>query len=169
MQYTENTFHEVHITTVGLDHKTKEVQIDNKTYKIQIWDTAGQERFRSIAKNYFKGAHGIILIYDVTNKDTFESVRNWIKQIKEEVNDNVCIILVGNKIDMEDQRVVTKEQGESMANEYGLTHYECSAKTGDNVEKSFNDLVKTTVENFSKVVGNIQLKKNNKKKKKCCK
>ena len=168
MQYTENTFHEVHMSTVGLDHKTKNVQIDGKTYKIQIWDTAGQERFRTITKNYFKGAHGIILIYDVTSNDTFESVRNWIKQIKQEVDDKVCIILVGNKIDMEEQRVVTKEQGESMANEYGLTHYECSAKTGENVERSFNELVKKTVENFSKVAENIQLKKMKKKEKKCC-
>ena len=168
MQYTENTFHEVHITTVGIENKTTNVTIENKTYKVQIWDTAGQERFRSITKNYYKGAHGIVLIYDVTNKDTFENVRKWIKQIKEEVDEKVSIILVGNKIDKEDQRVITKEQGESMAQEFGLTHYECSAKTGENVQQSLKDLVKTTVENFSKVVENIQLKKNIKKKKKCC-
>ena len=94
-------------------------------------------------------------------------MRKWIKQIKEEVDEKVSIILVGNKIDKDD-RVITKEQGESMAQEFGLTHYECSAKTGENVQQSLKDLVKTTVENFSKVVENIQLKKNIKKKRKCC-
>ena len=138
MQYTENTFQEIHMSTIGLDYKLKNVQLDeNKIYKLQIWDTAGQDRFRSITKNYYKGAHGIILLYDVTEKKTFENVRNWIKQIKEEVNDNVCIILVGNKIDMEGKRVVSTEEGEKMAEEYDLMFFECSAKTGENVNEIF--------------------------------
>ena len=172
MQYTENTFQEIHMSTIGLDYKLKNVQLDeNKIYKLQIWDTAGQDRFRSIAKNYYKGAHGIILLYDVTEKKTFENVRNWIKQIKEEVNDNVCIILVGNKIDMEGKRVVSTEEGEKMAEEYELMFFECSAKTGENIDEAFNELVKKTVENYSKLTDNIQLKKNKKKnkdKKGCC-
>ena len=168
MQYIDNTFHEVHISTVGLDNKIKDVELDDKVYKVQIWDTAGQDRFRSITKNYFKGAHGIVLLYDITDKGTFESVRNWIKQIKEEVDDNVCIILVGNKIDLEDKRQVSKEQGESMAAEYGLMHFECSAKTGENIHESFNELLKKTVENFSKAAENIQLRKIKKKNKKNC-
>ena len=168
MQYIDNTFHEVHISTVGLDNKVKDVQLDDKVYKVQIWDTAGQDRFRSITKNYFKGAHGIVLLYDITNKVSFENVRNWLKQIKEEVDDNVCIILVGNKIDLEDKRQVTKEEGENMAEEYGLMHFECSAKTGENIHESFNELLKKTVENFSKVVDNIQLRKSKKKNKKNC-
>ena len=168
MQYVDNTFHEVHISTVGLDNKVKDVQLDDKVYKVQIWDTAGQDRFRSITKNYFKGAHGIVLLYDITNKVSFENVRNWLKQIKEEVDDNVCIILVGNKIDLEDKRQVTKEEGENMAEEYGLMHFECSAKTGENIHESFNELLKKTVENFSKVVDNIQLRKSKKKNKKNC-
>ena len=170
MRYTDNTFQEIHMSTIGLDYKLKNVQLDDgKMVKIQIWDTAGQDRFRSITKNYFKGAHGIVLLYDITDKGTFESVRNWIKQIKEEVDDNVCIILVGNKIDLEDKRQVSKEQGESMAAEYGLMHFECSAKTGENIHESFNELLKKTVENFSKAAENIQLRKIKKKnKKKCC-
>ena len=169
MRYTDNTFQEIHMSTIGLDYKLKNVQLDDgKMVKIQIWDTAGQDRFRSITKNYFKGAHGIVLLYDITDKGTFESVRNWIKQIKEEVDDNVCIILVGNKIDLEDKRQVTKEEGENMAEEYGLMHFECSAKTGENIHESFNELLKKTVENFSKVVDNIQLRKSKKKNKKNC-
>ena len=118
--------------------------------KIQIWDTAGQDRFRSITKNYYKGAHGIILLYDITNKKTFDNVRNWINQIKEEVSERVSIILVGNKIDDEEKRVVKKEEGENIAKEFGLMFFECSAKTGVNIDTTFNELVKKTVENYSK-------------------
>ena len=100
MRYTDNTFQEIHMSTIGLDYKLKNVQLDEgKIVKIQIWDTAGQDRFRSITKNYYKGAHGIILLYDVTNRKTFDNVRDWVEQIREEVSDKVSIILVGNKID----------------------------------------------------------------------
>ena len=100
MRYTDNTFQEIHMSTIGLDYKLKNVQLDEgKIVKIQIWDTAGQDRFRSITKNYYKGAHGIILIYDVTARKTFDNVKAWVEQIREEVSDKVSIILVGNKID----------------------------------------------------------------------
>ena len=152
MRYTDNTFQEIHMSTIGLDYKLKNVQLDDgKMVKIQIWDTAGQDRFRSITKNYYKGAHGIILIYDITNQKTFENVKNWINQIKEEVSNKVTIILVGNKIDDEDHRVVSTEQGEKMANDFGLMFFECSAKSGVNIDSTFNELVKKTVENYSKV------------------
>ena len=170
MRYTDNTFQEIHMSTIGLDYKLKNVQLDDgKMYKIQIWDTAGQDRFRSITKNYYKGAHGIVLIYDITDKKTFENVRNWVKQIKEEVSDKVCIILVANKIDAEDKRVVSTEEGEKMAAEYDMMFFECSAKTGNNIDNAFNQLVKKTVENYSKIdqSGTKLVKKKNKKKG-CC-
>ena len=170
MRYSDNTFQEIHMSTIGLDYKLKNVQLDDgKMYKIQIWDTAGQDRFRSITKNYYKGAHGIVLIYDITDKKTFENVRNWVKQIKEEVSDKVCIILVANKIDAEDKRVVSTEEGEKMAAEYDMMFFECSAKTGNNIDNAFNQLVKKTVENYSKIdqSGTKLVKKKNKKKG-CC-
>ena len=121
MRYVDNTFQEIHMSTIGLDYKLKTVQLeDGKMVKIQIWDTAGQDRFRSITKNYYKGAHGIVLIYDVTNKKSFENVSNWINQIREEVSDKVTIVLVGNKIDEEEKRVVTTEQGKKMADDFKL-------------------------------------------------
>ena len=167
MRYTDNTFQEIHISTIGLDYKLKNVQLeDGKIVKIQIWDTAGQDRFRSITKNYYKGAHGIILIYDVTDKKTYENVKAWIEQIREEVSDNVTIILVGNKIDDFEGRKVKKEEGEKAAKEFGLSFFECSAKTGENIDLIFNELVKRTVEQFSKSDREGGEKLNSKKKKK---
>ena len=169
MRYTDNTFQEIHMSTIGLDYKLKNVQLDDgKMVKIQIWDTAGQDRFRSITKNYYKGAHGIILIYDITNQKTFENVKNWINQIKEEVSNKVTIILVGNKIDDEDHRVVSTEQGEKMAKDFGLMFFECSAKSGINIDSTFNELVKKTVENYSKVKMEGEKLKNKKGGKKGC-
>ena len=171
MRYIDNTFQESYLSTVGLDFKVKNVQLDDgNTYRVQIWDTAGQDRFHAITRNYFKNAHGIILIYDVTLIESFHNVKNWIKQIKEEVTDKVSIILAGNKIDMEEKRKVTKEEGEKMAADYGLKFYECSAKTGENVEEAFKDIVTKTVENFSKIDEKEATKLKNKKGKKkgCC-
>ena len=168
-RYTDNTFLDIHISTIGLDYKLKEVKLkDGKTVKVQIWDTAGQDRFRAITKNYYKGAQGIALIYDITNQITFENVRKWIDQIKEEVSEKVPIILVGNKIDIVERRVIKKEDGESMAKEYGLLFSECSAKTGENIDSTFNQLVEKTVENYSKVTKGETLNNKKNKKKSCC-
>lgn len=171
MRYADNTFQEIHMSTIGLDYKLKNVQLDDgKIVKIQIWDTAGQDRFRSITKNYYKGAHGIILIYDVTSRKTFENIQNWVTQIKEEVSEKVNIILVGNKIDDENNRKVSSEEGKKMADQWGLDFFETSAKSGINIDTTFNDLVKKTVETYSKTEGKGD-KLNNKKsgnKKKCC-
>ena len=169
MRYTDNTFQDIHMSTIGLDYKLKNVQLENgKMVKIQVWDTAGQDRFRSITKNYYKGAHGIVLIYDVTENKSFENVKNWMNQIKEEISDKVSIILIGNKIDDEEHRKVTTEQGESMAKEFGIMFFECSAKTGENIDGIFNDLVRKVVDNFSKSSDSGQKLKNKKKKGKGC-
>ena len=171
MRYSDNTFQEIHMSTIGLDYKLKNVQLDDgKIVKIQIWDTAGQDRFRSITKNYYKGAHGILLIYDVTSRKTYDNIKNWVTQIKEEVSEKVTIILVGNKIDDEKNRKVSTEEGEKMAKECGLSFYETSAKSGINIDSTFNELVTKTVEKYSKVDGKGD-KLNNKKsgnKKGCC-
>ena len=104
LRYCDKSFQDAHLSTIGLDYRLKTMTLkNNKSIKLQIWDTAGQDRFRAITKNYYKGANGIILIYDVTNKQTFENVKNWITQIKEEANQNVIIYLAGNKIDMDEE------------------------------------------------------------------
>ena len=170
MRYSDNTFQEIHMSTIGLDYKLKNVQLDEgKIVKIQIWDTAGQDRFRSITKNYYKGAHGIIVMYDITNTKSFENVKNWIEQIREEVTNKVIIFLVGNKTDDIENRKVKSEEGQKMAVDCGLSFFECSAKSGENVDHIFHELVKKVVETYTKIDGKgdkLNSKKN--RKRGCC-
>ena len=153
LRYCDKSFQEAHLSTIGLDYRLKSMTLQNdKNIKLQIWDTAGQDRFRAITKNYYKGANGIILIYDVTNKQSYENVKNWLTQIKEEATPNVIIYLAGNKIDVEeDQRVITTEDGQKIADEYKLPFKETSAKNGINVNEIFQELVEKIDETFSKL------------------
>lgn len=121
----------------SIDFKIKNLELDGKRIKLQIWDTAGQERFRTITTSYFRGAQGILLVYDVTDRRSFESIRNWVGQIQQHADVHVNKILIGNKCDMTPQRVVTTEEGQSLANDFGIQFFETSAKNDVNVEKSF--------------------------------
>ena len=153
LRYCDKTFQDAHLSTIGLDYRLKSMTLKNKkNIKLQIWDAAGQDRFRAITKNYYKGANGIILIYDVTNLQTFENVKNWITQIREEANKNVVIFLAGNKADLpEESRAVQKEDGQKMAEEYNIPFQETSAKEGINVNETFQELVEKIDEVFSKL------------------
>jgi Ras-related protein Rab-1A len=111
--------------------------MEHKTIKLQIWDTAGQERFRTITSSYYRGAHGIIVVYDVTDMDSFTNVKQWLHEIDRYAADNVNKILVGNKSDLEATRVVTTEQGQEFADSLGMVFVETSAKTNSNVEQAF--------------------------------
>ena len=176
LRYCDKTFQDAHLSTIGLDYRVKTMTLKNKkNIKLQIWDTAGQDRFRAITKNYYKGANGIILIYDVTNLQTYENVKNWITQIREETNPNVVIYLAGNKIDIpEEERVVKTEEGKEIANEYKLQFKETSAKDGINVNEVFQELVEKIDEVNSKLEVSKPEPKNKlyspgkKKKSSCC-
>ena len=139
---------------------------------MQIWDTAGQERFRTITKTYYKGAHGIILTYDVTDETSFKNIRNWIKQIEANAQTNVCKVLVGNKCDKPDRKV-TEEDGKKLASDFSMSFFETSAKTNQNVNEVFNFLTQEILKNNEGKTdgGNFGLKKEDKKegKKGCCK
>jgi small GTP-binding protein len=151
-RYTDDTFQDAYLSTIGFDFKFKMVELKNgKKVKVQLWDTAGQERFRTIAKSYYKGAHGIILVYDVTNQKSFDNIKNWVNQIKEEASSKVCIILIANKIDS-DERVVSKEDGKALAKNYELKIYEASAKENINVTEAFQDLIESINENYSNIL-----------------
>ena len=175
LRYCDKRFQEAHLSTIGLDYRLKSMTLKNgKNIKLQIWDTAGQDRFRAITKNYYKGANGIILIYDVTNLQSYENVKNWISQIKEEANPNVLIYLAGNKIDVnEEDKVVKTEEGKKIANELNLPFYETSAKNGVNVNEIFEDILEKIDEVYSKIEvskteGKNKLYTGGKKTKKCC-
>ena len=114
LRYTEWSFQDIHMVTIGLDYRLKLMKLKSgKDIKLQIWDTAGQDRFRSLTKNYYKGSHGILLIYDVTNVQSLENVKTWVTQIREEASKDVIIYIVANKIDMEDGRLISKEKGKN--------------------------------------------------------
>ena len=141
MRYSENVFIENYITTIGLDYKLKTVKLDTgKTIKVQLWDTAGQDKYRTIAKNYYKGSHGILLLYDITKQSSFDNIREWVRDIKEEVNEKAILFLIGNKIDMEDQRKIPKEKGVELAEEFKIPFFEASAKSGENVDEVYKAL-----------------------------
>ncbi|XP_054269967.1 ras-related protein Rab-37 isoform X2 [Macrosteles quadrilineatus] len=126
------------ISTVGIDFRNKVVSVDEAKVKLQIWDTAGQERFRSVTHAYYRDAHALLLLYDVTNKTSFDNIRAWLGEIREYAQDDVVIMLLGNKADCQSsERMIRKEDGERLAKEYSVTFMETSAKTGLNVELAF--------------------------------
>ena len=175
LKYTDKIFQDVHITTIGLDYRLKTMTLKSgKNVKLQIWDTAGQDRFKAITKNYYKGANGIILIYDVTNTKTYDNIKIWISQIREEATPNVVVYLCGNKIDMKDYRSVSTEEGKKLSEEFGLPFNETSAKDGININETFEDLVERIDSNYSKLELNDgkpiknKLYKGNKNRILCC-
>jgi small GTP-binding protein len=150
MRYMDNTFTEMHLSTIGIDSKVKIVNLkEGLDAKIQIWDTAGQERYKTIAKSYIKGANGILLVYDVTQRTSFEGIKNWVKQIKDQVSSRVSVVLIGNKTDLVDKREVKTEEGEELGKEYNYQFFETTAKDGININEAFEALIKTIAEKYS--------------------
>ncbi|THU61977.1 hypothetical protein C4D60_Mb01t00290 [Musa balbisiana] len=133
----DDSYIESYISTIGVDFKIRTVEQDGKTIKLQIWDTAGQERFRTITSSYYRGAHGIIVVYDVTDQGSFNNVKQWLNEIDRYASENVNKLLVGNKCDLTDSRVVSYETGKAFADEIGIPFLEASAKDSTNVEKAF--------------------------------
>lgn len=133
-----------YISTIGVDFKIQSLKLDGATVKMQIWDTAGQERFRTITSSYYRGAHGIMVVYDVTDRESFDNVRHWLEEIDTNSGPNVERLLVGNKCegDMAARRVVTYDQGKEFADSIGVRFIETSAKAAINVDEAFVELAK---------------------------
>ncbi|XP_015509192.1 ras-related protein Rab-8A [Neodiprion pinetum] len=141
-RFSEDAFNTTFISTIGIDFKIRTIDLDNKKVKLQIWDTAGQERFRTITTAYYRGAMGIMLVYDVNNERSFENIKNWIRNIEENASADVEKMLLGNKCDLADRRQVSKQRGEQLAVEYGIKFMETSAKASINVEEAFYTLAR---------------------------
>ena len=140
LRFVDDIWNDTFVPTIGVDFKIKTFDIDEKKIKMQIWDTAGQERFKNIIASYYRGAHGILLIYDVTDKDSFKNLSNWLIEIEKNASKNVLKVLIGNKTDLEDKRVITYNQGKEFADNYGLKYIETSAKKNLNVNEAFETL-----------------------------
>ena len=141
LSFTGDSFTATHLEKIGIDFKIKTIKYENKLVKLQIWDTAGEERFRTITSTYYKGFHGIILMYDVTDHNSFKSIRNWIKHIEANADKSVKKVLVGHKCNAFN-RVIIEEEGQNLADEYNIGFFESSAKINKNVSEVFYYLVK---------------------------
>lgn len=141
LRFADNTFSGSYITTIGVDFKIRTVEIEGERVKLQIWDTAGQERFRTITSTYYRGTHGVIVVYDVTSGDSFANVKRWLHEIEQNC-DVVNRILVGNKNDAPDRKVVLTEDAQRFADQMGIKLFETSAKDNINVEEMFMAITK---------------------------
>jgi len=173
-QFTEGRFSSLHVTTVGFDYKSKIIKLpkSKRNVKLQIWDTAGQERYMAINKSLFQKVQGIILMYDLTNRDSFEHVTNWLNLIKQTVTSKT-VILVANKLDLEEEkRIVSVEEGEKIAKDNNILFFEGSGSTGQNVDKIFTAIAESIytdlMDDNNEREESLVLKRKKQEKKNCC-
>eukprot|EP01086_Lenisia_limosa_P018271 TRINITY_DN9995_c0_g1_i1.p1 TRINITY_DN9995_c0_g1~~TRINITY_DN9995_c0_g1_i1.p1 ORF type:complete len:201 (-),score=68.93 TRINITY_DN9995_c0_g1_i1:137-739(-) len=137
LRFADDIYTDTYISTIGVDFKIRTIEREGKTIKLQIWDTAGQERFRTITSSYYRGAHGIIVVYDVTDQDSFNNVKQWLQEIDRYAAENVNKLLVGNKSDLASKKVVESTTAKEFADSIGIKFLETSAKNATNVEDAF--------------------------------
>ena len=181
LKYCDGQFPEAHMATIGVEFKDKIINVGKWKVRLQIWDTSGQERFRSITQNFYRNADGILFVYDVTNRESFSHIKDWLMDSQVEDSD-IKRILVGNKIDLEDKRAIDAEKMNSFAESKKMKCFETSAKSGKNVENIFKEISLLILENktddeildqFSKNMPNVSIstvKTNSSltKKRRCC-
>jgi len=157
LRFADDNFTDSYISTIGVDFRFRTVTIDKKTVKLQIWDTAGQERFRTITSAYYRGADGIIMVYDVTSQESFDHVEEWLSEVDRYANENTSKLLIGNKADLVDEKQVQEEVAQRFADKLGIPFLETSAKQATNVEAAFltmaKELIKTKEASISKTGG----------------
>jgi small GTP-binding protein len=141
LRFSDNQFKSTFINTIGVDFKIKNLVIKGKRVKVQIWDTAGQERFRTITKTYYRGAQAYVLVYDITDRNSFDHIKYWLSEIQKHGNEFVPKIIVGNKSDLEEKRAVPSDEGKKFADERSVSFMETSARDGNNVQEMFMKLI----------------------------
>ena len=146
MRFSDDSFNESYLTTIGVDFRFKTLNIEQKLIKLQIWDTAGQERFRTITNAYYKGADVIVLVYDITNGESFQDIdKFWLKEVENYAEKDVELIILGNKCDLEQQRAVGTIDVQEYAEKKSMEFYETSAKTNESIEKAFVNVGKKLI------------------------
>lgn len=155
-RFVKNEFINKYMITIGIDYLSQNIKIDNRIFKLQLWDTAGSERFRSVTKGYFSNSICALIVYDITDERSFSSIKKWIEECKSYTNEKILLVLVGNKNDLKEQRVITKEEGKSLAEEYGMEFYESSALTGENINEIFFESCKIINKNINDNVYDLQ-------------
>ena len=141
-RYVKGEFSEDYMITIGMDFLTCNLKSDDKIFKLRLWDTAGSEKFRSITKGYYSNTCCALIVYDITNQNSFDSVKQWIEDVKNYTDKDTHLVLVGNKIDLKDQRKISKEDGQNLATQNGMDFYESSALTGENINNIFEGICK---------------------------
>ena len=177
LRFADDNFEENFLSTIGVDFKVKLITVNDKKVKLQIWDSAGQERFRNITASYYRNCSAIIIVFDITNHDSYDKVSDWIEEVRRFVP-NAPLLLVGNKCDLEEKRQVSYDEGMALAEKMGLLYIETSAKTAHNIEETFvqmskkliaESLNKPKTDSIAKPINLDEGNKSGKNKKKCCK
>lgn len=148
LRYTDNIYKNSLISTIGIDLKFKKIVIDEKIIKLQIWDTAGHEKFGNMTSSYYRGAHCVILMYDITSEKSFQNINHWITTVYKNASPSVQIVLVGNKYDLHDERCIEEQTGKDLADQFNIHFFEASAKTGMNIEDIFVLITKEYLKNI---------------------
>ncbi|OCH85465.1 GTP-binding protein ypt1 [Obba rivulosa] len=157
LRFAEDAFTDSYLSTIGVDFKIRTIEMEGKMVKLQIWDTAGQERFRTIAAAYYRGAHGIVVVYDVTDNDSFANVKGWLQEIDRYASEGVKKLLLGNKSDLVERKVIAYSTAKEFADELQIPFLETSAKNSTNVEEAFLTMskqIKETLDSAPEPSGN---------------
>ncbi|CAG9311354.1 unnamed protein product [Blepharisma stoltei] len=184
LKAARNVFHEDEQSTVNANFLIKEITVQGVSIKLNLWDTAGQERFRALAPNYYRGAKGAVIAYDITDRSSFDRVVSWVRELGMQADKDICIVIAGNKCDRESERQISRAEALEYAKKVGVTHFDTSAKTGKGVEEIFQELGRLVYETQQKSAESNQNKRytsrsnkkvkiqqnqtNEKEKKQCC-
>lgn len=148
LRFSDDTFKENQVSTIGVDWKIRTVDLDGKRIKLQLWDSAGQERFRTIASSYYRGAHGVAVVFDLTSEKSFSNVDSWLEEVGNHATDNIPKVLLGNKLDLPGEREIATEKAKQYADSNGMKYLETSAKNADNVTEAFLTMTREIYENI---------------------